>query len=138
MGRTGELARPTLRASTLPFKASGQNTTESLTKVNCLKELDQIRPAEMHLTFTSPAAMIGIALVIFLISMLIWKKCFGKPDTAESTLPAPLAPPMPASAQPQRHDLLDALPGHTTVTRNKRQFYHVNFSISTAGLTLAT
>jgi hypothetical protein len=40
---------------------------------------------------------------IFLIGMLIWKKCFNKPDTAESTLPAPSAPPMPASAQPQRH-----------------------------------
>jgi hypothetical protein len=74
---TGELARPTLRASTPPIKASGQNTTESLTKVNCLKELDQIWPAEMHLTFTSPAAMFGIALVIFLIGMLIWKKCFN-------------------------------------------------------------
>ena len=97
------LARPTLRASTLPFKASGQNTIESLTKVNCLKELDQIWPAEMHLTITSPAAMFGIALVIFLIGMLIWKKCFNKPDNAESTLPAPSAPPMPALAQPQRH-----------------------------------
>jgi hypothetical protein len=94
------LAGPTPRASTLPFKVSGQNTTDSLTKVSCLKELDQIRPAEMHLTFTSPAAN---ALVIFLISMLIWKKCFSKSNTAESPLLAPSAPPMLASAQPQRH-----------------------------------
>jgi hypothetical protein len=36
------------------------------------KELDQIGPAETHWTFTSPAAMIGIALAIFLIGMLIW------------------------------------------------------------------
>ncbi len=45
----------------------------------------------------------GITLVIFLIGMLIWKMCFSKPDTVESTLPALSAPPMPASAQPQRH-----------------------------------
>jgi len=41
------------------------------------KELDQIKPAEAHWTFTSPAAMIGIALALFLIGMLIWKKCFS-------------------------------------------------------------
>jgi hypothetical protein len=35
------------------------------------KELDQIKPAEAHWTFTSPAAMIRIALALFLIGMLI-------------------------------------------------------------------
>jgi hypothetical protein len=78
-----------------------------MTKYNgeLFKELDQIRPAKTHWTFTSPAAMIamiGIALAIFLISMLIWKKCFSKPNPAVATLPAPSAPPMPTSNQPQR------------------------------------
>jgi hypothetical protein len=66
------------------------------------KELDQIGPAETHWTFTSPAAMIGIALAIFLIGMLIWKKCFGKPSSTEAPSPAPSAPPMPFHNQPQR------------------------------------
>ncbi len=35
-------------------------------------------------------------------------------------------------------DILDALSWHTTVTRTKRQFDIVTFSITTAGLTLAT
>jgi hypothetical protein len=35
------------------------------------KEIDQIKPAEAHWTFTSPAAMIGIALAIFLIGMIL-------------------------------------------------------------------
>ncbi len=66
------------------------------------KELDQIWPAETHWTFISPAAMIGIALAIFLIGMLIWKKCFGKPSSMETTPPAPSAPPMPIHNQPQK------------------------------------
>jgi len=64
------------------------------------KELDQIQPAEAHWTFTSPAAMIGIALAIFL--MLIWKKCLSKPTPLEAPLPTPSAPPMPKPYQPQR------------------------------------
>jgi hypothetical protein len=35
------------------------------------KELNQIRPAKTHWTFTLPAVMNGIALAIFLIGMLI-------------------------------------------------------------------
>jgi hypothetical protein len=65
------------------------------------KELDQIKPAEAHWTFTSPAAMIGIALALFLIGMLIWKKCFSTTQATEATLPAPSAPPMPAPNQPR-------------------------------------
>jgi hypothetical protein len=65
------------------------------------KELDQIKPPEAHWTFTSPAAMIGIALVLFLIGMLIWKKCFGTNQTTEAPLPSPSAPPMPAQNQPR-------------------------------------
>jgi len=65
------------------------------------KELDQIKPAEAHWTFTSPAAMIGIALALFLIGMLIWKKCFSTTQVTEASLPAPSAPPMPAQNRPQ-------------------------------------
>ncbi len=65
------------------------------------KELDQIKPAEAHWTFTSPAAMIGIALALFLIGMLIWKRCFGSTKSTEAPLPAPSAPPMPAPNQPR-------------------------------------
>jgi hypothetical protein len=65
------------------------------------KELDQIKPAEAHWTFTSPAAMIGIALALFLIGMLIWKKCFSTTQATEASLPAPSAPPMPAQNRPQ-------------------------------------
>ncbi len=65
------------------------------------KELDQIKPAEAHWTFTSPAAMIGIALALFLIGMLIWKKCFSTTQVTEASLPAPSAPPMPTQNRPQ-------------------------------------
>jgi hypothetical protein len=76
------------------------------------KELDQNRPAKTHWTFTSPAAMIGIALALFLIGMLIWKKCFSKSDSEEAALPAPSAPPLLVSNQPQR-------PIATPVTNNQ-------------------
>jgi hypothetical protein len=65
------------------------------------KELDQIKPGEAHWTFTSPAAMIGIALALFLIGMLIWKKCLSTPQSPETPSPAPSAPPMPTHNQPQ-------------------------------------
>ncbi len=67
------------------------------------KELNQIKPAEAHWTFTSPAAMIGIALVLFLVGMLIWMKCFSSPQSTEAPPPAPSAPPMPAPNQPLIH-----------------------------------
>jgi hypothetical protein len=56
--------------------------------------------------------MIGISLAIFLNGMLIWKKCFGKPDSMEATLPAPSAPPMLTHNQPQT-------PLETPVTNNQ-------------------
>jgi hypothetical protein len=76
------------------------------------KELDHIEPAEMHWTFTSPAAMIGISLAIFLIGILIWKECFSKPNPAEATLLVTSALSMLASNQPQR-------PMATPVTNNQ-------------------
>ncbi len=66
------------------------------------KELDQIKPAEAHWMFTSPAAMIGIALAIFLIGMISWKKCVSKANPTETPILTPPAPPMQTPNQPQR------------------------------------
>jgi hypothetical protein len=44
------------------------------------KELDQIKPAGAHWTFTLPAAMIQIALAIFCIVLLVWEKGNKTPD----------------------------------------------------------
>jgi hypothetical protein len=116
MDWTGELAELFGRANTegihtaiqgLRKKYNGEFDASEL-----FKELDQIQPAKTLWTFTSPAAMIGIALVLFLVGMLIWKKCFGKPDSMEAMLPAPSAPPMPTHNQPQR-------PLATPVTNNQ-------------------
>jgi hypothetical protein len=116
MDWTGELAELFSPANTkgihtaiqgLRTKYNGEFDASKL-----FKELDQIQPAKMHWTFTSPAAMIGIALAIFLIGMLIWKKCFSKPNPAKATLPVLSAPPMLASNQPQR-------PIATPVTNNQ-------------------
>jgi hypothetical protein len=49
------------------------------------KELNQIKPANTHWTFTSPAALIGIALASFIIGMIIWKKCSTKQETPTPT-----------------------------------------------------
>jgi hypothetical protein len=85
MDWTGELAELFGRANTkgihrdiqgLRTKYNGEFEESEL-----FKELDQIKPAEAHWTFTLPAAMIGIALVLFLIGMLIWKKCFSTPQS---------------------------------------------------------
>jgi hypothetical protein len=53
------------------------------------KELKEFKPANAHWMFTSPAAMIGIALAIFLIGMLIWRKCTNKVETPTPTQSAP-------------------------------------------------
>jgi len=107
MDWTGELAELFGRANTdgihraiqgLRTKYNGEFDASEL-----FKELDQIRPAEAHWTFTSPAAMIGIALALFLIGMMVWKKCFSSPQTTEAPTPAPSAPPMPTHNQPQIH-----------------------------------
>jgi hypothetical protein len=101
MDWTGELAELFGRANTegihmaiqgLRTKYNGEFDESEL-----FKELDLIQPAEAHWTFTSPAAMIGIALVIFLIGMLIWKKCFSTSQPTEAPTPAPSS----TSANPQ-------------------------------------
>ncbi len=77
MDWTGELAELFGRASTegihMAIQGLWTKHNREFDASELFKELDQILPAEAHWTFTSPAAMIGIALVIFLISMLIWK-----------------------------------------------------------------
>ncbi len=75
---------------------------ESSTLASCSKNSTQ----------SNQPRRIGIALAIFLIGMLIWKKCFSKPKPMEATLLSPSAPLLPASNQPQR-------PFATPVTNNQ-------------------
>jgi hypothetical protein len=91
------------------------------------KELDQIKPAEAHWTFTSPAAMIGIALALFLIGMLIWKKCFSTNRTTEATPPAPSAPPMPTPNQP-RQQRAQPVTNNQATKSNASIPIHINIS----------
>jgi hypothetical protein len=116
MDWTGELVELFGRANTEGIRMAIQGLWTKYNKEfdtsDLFKELDQVWPAETHWTFTSSAAMIGIALALFLIGMLIWKKCFSKTDSMEPTLLAPSAPPLPALNQPQR-------PIATPVTNNQ-------------------
>ncbi len=100
----------------LPTKYNGEFDASEL-----FKELNQIGPAETHWTFTSPAAIIGIALAIFLIGM-IWKKYFCTPSSTEIPPPAPLAPPMPIHNQPQ-------IPGAAPATNNQATKSNVSIPI---------
>ncbi len=126
MDWTGELAELFGRANTkgihmaiqgLRTKYNGEFDASEL-----FKELDQIKPVETHWTFTSPAAMIGIALALFLIGMLIWKKCFSTPQS-----PAPSAPPMPTHNQPQIHRAILATNNQATKS-NASIPIHINIS----------
>jgi hypothetical protein len=126
MDWTGELAELFGRANTegihMAIQGLWMKYNREFDASELFKELYQIQPAETHWTFTSPAAMIRIALAIFLIGMLIWKKCFGKPDSMEALLLAPLAPPMPTHNQPQR-------PIATPVTNNQATKSNVSIPI---------
>ena len=99
MDWTGELAELFGRANTegIHMAIQGLQTkyNREFKASELFKELNQIQPTEAHWTFTSPAVMIGIALVIFLIGMLIWKKCLSTSSSAETPTPAPSAPPLP-------------------------------------------
>jgi hypothetical protein len=66
------------------MKYNGKFDTSKL-----FKQLDQTTPAEVHWTFTSPTDMILITLAVFLISILIWKKCFRSQETPSPLLSAP-------------------------------------------------
>ena len=75
---TGELAELFSRANTKGIHTTFQGLRTKYKRQfhasELFKELNEIKPAKAHWTFTSPAAMIGIILAIFLIGMIIWKK----------------------------------------------------------------
>jgi hypothetical protein len=71
--------------------------------------------------------MIGIALVLFLVGMLIWKKCFSSPQSTETPSPAPSAPPMPAPNQPHIHRAQPATNNQATKL-NASIPIHINIS----------
>jgi hypothetical protein len=131
MDWAGELADLFRRANTegihkaiqgLRTKCNGEFDASEL-----FKELDQIKPAEAHWMFTSPAAMISIALALFLIGMLIWKKCFSTTKSTEATLLAPLGTPMPAPNQPRPQLAQPATNNHATKS-NASIPIHINIS----------
>jgi hypothetical protein len=68
--------------------------TSSFDASEHLQQLDKLNEPykSSHWVFSSPAAMIGMALIVSLLSSTIWKKCCTKPDT-QPALPAPSAPP---------------------------------------------
>jgi hypothetical protein len=128
MDWTGDLAELFSRANTEGIHTAIQGLR---TKCNrefdaseLFKELDQIKPADTHWTFTSPAAMIGIALAIFLISMLIWKKCTNKHETAILT---PSAPPMPIQNLPLR-PIAKPVTNNQATKSNTSITIHINIS----------
>jgi hypothetical protein len=91
------------------------------------KGLDQIKPAEAHWTFTSPAAMIVIALAIFLICMIIWKMCINKTNPTKRPILTPSAPPMPTLNQPQR-PLAKPMTNNQATKLNTSIPIHINIS----------
>jgi hypothetical protein len=97
MDWTGELAQLIGRANTEGIHTAIQGLRmkhkREFDANELFKELDQIQPTEAHWTFTSPATMIEITLAIFLIGMLIWKKCFSKSSHMEATSAPPMPPP---------------------------------------------
>jgi hypothetical protein len=87
MDWTGELTELFGRANTegIHTEVQGLRTkyNREFDASELFKELDQIKPAEAHWTFTSPAAMIAITLALFLIGMLNWKKAPTRPTTSK-------------------------------------------------------
>jgi hypothetical protein len=70
-----------------------------------LKRLDTVQKpfSADHWHFSSPAAMFGAAILIAVVSFVIWKKCCAQTLTSEQT-PAPMPAPHPipkAQSQPQ-------------------------------------
>jgi hypothetical protein len=68
-----------------------------------LKGLDTVQKpfSADHWQFSSPAAMIGVAIFIAVVSISVWKKCCAQsPTTAQ--IPMATAPPViPQQPQPQ-------------------------------------
>jgi hypothetical protein len=131
MDWTGELTELFGRANTkgihtavqgLQTKYNGEFDASEL-----FKELDQIKLAEAHWTSTWPAAMIGIALALFLIGMLIWKKCTNKTKHVETTIPTLSAPLMPMVSLPQR-PLTKPVTNNQATKSNVSIPIHINIS----------
>ncbi len=68
--------------------------TGSFDASELLQQLDKLNQPfqSSHWVVSSPAAMIGLAFIISLLSFAIWKNCCTKPDI-QPALPAPSAPP---------------------------------------------
>jgi hypothetical protein len=70
-----------------------------------LKRLDKVQKpfSANHWHFSSPAAMFGAAILIAVVSFVIWKKCSAQaPSTAHTPAPLPAPQPMPQiQSQPQ-------------------------------------
>jgi len=128
-----KMASATISASLLAIamttayliKASVMQRTNFFSEL--FKELNQVKPAETHWTFTSPAAMIGIALALFLIGMLFWKKCFSTSQSLETPPPAPSSPTMPTHNQPHIHCATPATNNQATKS-NASIPIHINIS----------
>jgi hypothetical protein len=66
-----------------------------------LKRLDTVQKpfSADHWRFSSPAAMLGAAILIAVVTFAIWKKCCAQ---AQNTAPTPaIAAPLPQQPQPQ-------------------------------------
>jgi hypothetical protein len=57
-----------------------------------LDQLDELKTPDAHWAFTSPAAMIGAAICLFVLGACLWKCCCR---IKEDPTPQPSAPPMP-------------------------------------------
>jgi len=71
------------------FKDCRQSTMASLKPGNFSKNSTR-SSLDTHWTFISPAAMIGITLAVFLMGMVMWRKCANKNITPTLT---PSVPP---------------------------------------------
>ena len=77
------------------------DASELLQRLDALNEPFQSH----HWLFSSPAAMIGIVLIIALISFVVYKKCFPKSPHEQTDSSTPSAPP-PSDLQSQELAML--------------------------------
>ena len=77
------------------------DASELLQRLDALNEPFQSH----HWLFSSPAAMIGIVLIIALISFVVYKKCFPKSPHKQTDSSTPSAPP-PSDLQSQELAML--------------------------------
>ncbi len=79
-----------------------------------LKRLDTVQKpfSADHWRFSLPAAMFGVAILIAVVSFVIWKKCCAQASsTAHTPAPLPAPQPMPhIQSQPQAPMLPQNLP----------------------------